>query len=89
MPDRSFESRGFCSQYTSPSKDVLNSANTRANPQPFSSNGTTRMCLSLHLKGMCNGCCGRYTDHECHSDQLDEKLKEWANVYYKLPEGSE
>ena len=66
-------------------RDVLESANTRANPQPFGNDGTTRMCLSFHLKGMCNGRCGRCADHQCHSDQLDEKLKEWANVHYKLP----
>ena len=70
-------------------RDVLESANTTANPQPFGSDGTTRMCLYFHLKGMCNGRCGRRTDHQHHSDQLDEKLKEWANVHYKLPEGSE
>ena len=66
-------------------RDVLDGANTRANPQPFASNGTTRMCFSFHLKGMCNGRCDRRANHECHSDQLDEKLKEWANVHYKLP----
>ena len=72
-------------------RDVLESANTRANPQPFGSDGTTTMCISFHLKGMCNhGRCGHRADHEHHSDQQDEKLKEWASVHYKLPdEGSE
>jgi hypothetical protein len=70
-------------------RDVLESANTRTNPQPFRSDGPTRMCLSFHLKEMYNGRCGRRADHEHHSDQQVEKLKEWANVYYKPPEGSE
>ena len=70
-------------------REVLESANTRANPQPLSSDGTTRMCLSYHLKGLCNGRCGRRADHERHSDQQDQKLKEWANAHYKVPEGTE
>jgi hypothetical protein len=70
-------------------RDVLESANTRANPQPLASDGTTRMCLSYHLKGLCNGRCGRRADHDRHSDQQDQKLKEWANAHYKVPEGTE
>ena len=70
-------------------REVLESANTRVNPQPLSSDGTTRMCLSYHLKGLCNGRCGRRADHERHSDQQDQKLKEWANAHYKVPEGTE
>ena len=63
-------------------RNFLESANTRANPQTFGSDGTTRMFLSFHLlKGMCNGCCGRRANHERHSDQQDEKLKEWVNVH--------
>jgi hypothetical protein len=70
-------------------RDVIESANTRANPQPLASDSTTRMCLSHNLKGLCNGRCGRRADHERHSYQPDQKLKEWANAHYKVPERTE
>jgi hypothetical protein len=62
-------------------RDILE--RTSATPQPLSADGTTRMCLSFHLKGICNERCGRKADHVSHSNDQDQALKTWAQAHYK------
>jgi hypothetical protein len=42
-------------------RDIM--AQTVNNPQPMSTDGTTLMCLSYHLKGICNERCGHWQPH--------------------------
>jgi hypothetical protein len=63
-------------------RDIL--ARTVNNPQPTSSDGTTLMCLSYHLKGICNERCGRKNDHLPHSTEQDQALLAWAQVHYTV-----
>jgi hypothetical protein len=62
-------------------RDILD--RTSATPQPVSTDGSTRMCLSYHLKGICNERCGHKADHIPHTSDQDQALQAWAQTYYK------
>ena len=53
----------------------------RPPPSPHSSSGG-EMCLSFHIKGMCNARCGRAEDHKTHTDDQDQLLVAWCNSHY-------
>ena len=57
-----------------------------ANPPPMSPHDNTcQMCVSYHVKGMCNDRCGRSADHAAHTLAQDNLLLEWCNTNYVLP----
>lgn len=43
----------------------------------------TTMCLSYHVKGMCNERCGSAADHVDHTDAEDQQLADWLKSNYK------
>jgi hypothetical protein len=48
---------------------------------PHSTSGG-EMCLSFHIKGMCNARCGRADDHKLHTDAQDQLLVDWCTAHY-------
>jgi hypothetical protein len=44
------------------------------------------MCLSYHLKGMCNTICARNGDHKDHTAAEDQALLRWCDTHYKPAE---
>jgi hypothetical protein len=51
-----------------------------------SNNGGVEMCLSYHLKGMCNTSCARNGDHKEHAASEDQALLRWCDTHYKPAE---
>lgn len=45
-------------------------------------NADVEMCLSYHIKGVCNMRCSRACDHAPHSDNDDQKLVTWCTTHY-------
>lgn len=41
-----------------------------------------RMCLSFHVKGMCNARCGRACDHQPLTDAKRQELVAWCTAHY-------
>ena len=41
------------------------------------------MCLSFHVKGICNTCCSRAADHLLHTPEQDANLVNWCTKHYK------
>jgi len=62
-------------------RDVLQRAGPQ-NPVPTNSGGTD-MCLSYHLKGLCNTSCARRPDHRDHTPAEDAALLAWCQVHYR------
>ena len=60
---------------------LRNRITIRPPPSPHSTNGG-EMCLSYHIKGMCNARCGRAEDHKSHTDAQDQPLVAWCNAHY-------
>ena len=55
-------------------------------PPPMSPHDNTcQMCVSYHVKGMCNDRCGRSVDHAAHTPAQDNLLLEWCTAHYVLP----
>ena len=48
---------------------------------PFSSTGG-EMCLSWHIKGICNVRCARADDHRTHTVAQDQSLVDWCVAHY-------
>jgi hypothetical protein len=65
-------------------RDVLVRAG-KDNRVPTNSAGM-EMCLSYHLKGMCNTICARNSDHKDHTAAEDQALLRWCNTHYKPAE---
>jgi hypothetical protein len=61
---------------------LRNRITVRPPASPHSVSGG-EMCLSFHIKGMCNARCGRADDHKSHTDAQDQLLVDWCNVHYK------
>ena len=59
---------------------LRNRVSSRPPPSPHGTNG--EMCLSYHIKGICNCRCGRAEDHLPHTDDQDQILVEWCNAHY-------
>jgi hypothetical protein len=62
-------------------RDVLQRAGS-TNRVPTNSNGV-EMCMSYHLKGMCNTNCSRRGDHRDHTPAEDQALLGWCQQYYR------
>lgn len=50
---------------------------------PTNDKGTS-MCISYHVKGVCNANCSRVQDHCPHSAAEDQKLLAWLTDNYKV-----
>ena len=61
-------------------RDVLQRAGT-TNRVPPNATGT-EMCLSYHIKGMCNTNCARRGDHRDHAPDEDQTLQQWCQQHY-------
>ena len=46
-------------------------------------NPAIEMCLSFHIKGMCNTGCSRADDHAAHTPEQDQSLVTWCDEHYK------
>jgi hypothetical protein len=75
-------------------RDLL--VTTAATPPPASShdnpaarghqpNTPVRICLSYHIKGMCNTRCGRSCDHKPLTDAKRQELLTWCAAHYVAP----
>ena len=56
-----------------------------ANPPPASPHdptGNTHMCVTYHVKGMCNDRCRRAKDHHPHTDAQSNLLVQWCTANY-------
>jgi hypothetical protein len=62
-------------------RDVLQRAGP-TNRIPTNAEGI-EMCLSYHLKGVCNTNCSRNGDHKEHSADEDAKIVRWCDTHYK------
>ena len=60
---------------------LRNRITVRPPPSPHSTTGG-EMCLSYHIKAMCNLRCSRADDHNTHTDSQDQKLVEWCTAHY-------
>jgi hypothetical protein len=62
-------------------RDVLQKAGP-TNRVP-NNNGGIEMCLSYHLKGVCNSNCSRNGDHKEHQPAEDQAIIRWCDAHYK------
>ena len=60
-------------------RDVLRRAGP-SNRVPNNAAGT-EMCLSCHIKGMCNANCARRADHRDHTPDEDNALLQWCQLH--------
>jgi hypothetical protein len=65
-------------------RDVMVRAG-KDNRVPTNSNGV-EICLSYHLKGMCNTNCARSGDHKEHSAAEDQAILRWCEAHYRPSE---
>jgi hypothetical protein len=42
------------------------------------------MCISYHIKGVCNNRCGLSSDHKQNIKQQDDELKKWCQEHYHI-----
>jgi hypothetical protein len=42
------------------------------------------MCISFHIKGVCNNRCGSNGDHKRHTKQQDDELEKWCQAHYRM-----
>jgi hypothetical protein len=62
-------------------RDVLQRAGP-TNRVPTNNDGT-QMCLSYHMKGVCNSNCSRHQDHKEHQPAEDQAIVSWCERNYK------
>jgi hypothetical protein len=62
-------------------RDVLQRAGP-SNRVPNNSGGV-EMCLSYHMKGVCNSNCARHLDHKEHQPAEDQSIVSWCERNYK------
>ena len=58
-------------------RDILKKAKEAGNPLPKNAWGGD-MCVSYHVKGVCNTNCGRKADHRPHNAADKKKLLDWC-----------
>jgi hypothetical protein len=58
-------------------RDVIKEASAAGNKLPQNDAGKD-MCISFHVKGICNTGCGRKSDHQPHSDGETARLAGWC-----------
>ena len=60
---------------------LLRAVTTRPPSSPH--DASVEMCLSYHVKGMCNENCGKAADHHPHTDAQSNLLLTWCNEHYR------
>ena len=60
---------------------LRNRVSTRPPASPHGTRG--EMCLSYHVKGICNCRCGRAEDHQPHTEEQDQLLLDWCTAHYR------
>jgi hypothetical protein len=60
-------------------RDVMKAATTARHAFPKNNQGVN-MCVSYHVKGVCNSNCGRSLDHITHSDDETARFVEWCQL---------
>jgi hypothetical protein len=58
-------------------RDVMRAANKAGNPIPKSDSGSD-ICVSYHVKSICNSNCGRKSNHKPHSEGETTQLVSWC-----------
>jgi predicted RecA/RadA family phage recombinase len=58
-------------------RDVIKAADERGHAVPRNSHGKD-MCVSYHVKGVCNSNCGRKADHRAHDAAESKTLLAWC-----------
>jgi hypothetical protein len=58
-------------------RDVIKEAGAAGHKLPKNDAGSD-MCISFHVKGICNSGCGRKSDHQAHNDGETARLTSWC-----------
>jgi hypothetical protein len=61
----------------------MQAANEAWNLLPKNDSGSD-MCVSYHVKGICNSDCGRKSDHKPHSEGETTQLVNWSTAAFEL-----
>jgi hypothetical protein len=51
---------------------------------PYNATIKKPMCISFHVKGICNNRCGSNLDHAKHTKALDNDLEKWCKLNYRV-----
>jgi hypothetical protein len=62
-------------------RDVMKTARNAGHTFPKNNKGVD-MCVSYHVKGVCNSNCGRSSDHMPHSHEETARLLEWCGLAF-------
>jgi hypothetical protein len=62
-------------------REVLKKAVEKGRALPKNAQGVD-MCVSYHVKGICNSRCGRKGDHRAHSEAETKSLLAWCVVAF-------
>jgi hypothetical protein len=60
---------------------LLRAVTTRPPASPH--DASVEMCLSYHVKGMCNENCGKAADHQPHTEAQSNLLLTWCTAHYR------
>ena len=66
-------------------RDVLVNAQAPPPISPHDPTGLIPMCVTFHVKAMCNDRCRRAVDHGVHTEAQDASLVQWCTANYVLP----
>jgi hypothetical protein len=64
-------------------REVVRAATAAGNPIPKADSGVD-MCVSYHVKGVCNSNCGRKSDHKPHTEPETTRLLGWCIGAFEL-----
>lgn len=62
-------------------RDVIKEAGAAGHKLPKNDAGND-MCISYHVKGICNTGCGRQADHQAHKDGETARLASWCQAAF-------
>lgn len=62
-------------------RDVIKTASEKGVATPKNASGKD-MCVSYHVKGVCNTSCGRVADHKTHTAAETKLLLDWCTVAF-------
>jgi hypothetical protein len=62
-------------------REVMKTAHRDGHTFPQNNNGVD-MCVSYHVKGVCNSNCGRSADHNPHGDDETARLVAWCELAF-------
>jgi hypothetical protein len=62
-------------------REVMKTARAAGHAFPKNNKGVD-MCVSYHVKGVCNSNCGRASDHGLHSQEETTRLSKWCELAF-------